>query len=359
MKILLAAGGTGGHIWPAISFAEWIRVNKPDSVVSFICGNRDVEKEIFTFAGISPTVIPMEGSPLSGNLTTKLSRWNNTFASVLRSKKILKDIDPDISILFGGYAAFPVIFGSLLNRIPIVLHEQNARAGKVTRFSSRIGVPVCSGWEKCLPLKPGHYTHTGIPVREMIRVSPEEAWKELGYGISLPPPPRILVLGGSLGSGSVSSFFNIASRDRAFQNKSILVLGTGKECIRESENLWILPREWRMELLYSLADAVVARAGASTLSELVEFGLPSVIIPWKGAADDHQMENAKLFAEQGNGSVCEIYNGVHQNLSFMIDYEQERARPFRPDRSFCNKTSNACNNLWKFIQQTVEGRGRN
>lgn len=359
MKILLVAGGTGGHIWPAISFRDWIAVNYPDSTVRFVCGSRAIEEEIFSHAGIFPTVLPTEGSPLWGSLRTRIRRWKDLIRAIIISKKLIGDWKPDICVLFGGYVSFPVIFASFFASTPMIIHEQNAKAGKVTRFAASFGIPVCTGWENCLPLKKGKFTNVGVPVRRMKRLPPEDAWNKLGFGISLPPSPRILVLGGSLGSDPVYRIFREASLIKPFRDWSILLLGTGAGLEHEGPNLWILPREWDIGRLYSIADVVVARAGASTLSELIVFGLPSVIIPWRGASDDHQMENAMLFLKQGHGSIWEKDNGVLQNLGFMIDYEHKRTTLGQsiscPGKSY----SNACEKLWNFVQKIVEGRGRN
>lgn len=357
MKILLAAGGTGGHIWPAISFYDWVAEKHPDSSMRFVCGNREVEGEIFSHAGISPLVLPMEGSPLWGNLRTRIKRWKNLVGSAALSKRLIGDWKPDICVLFGGYVSFPVIMASLLSRTPLIIHEQNARAGKVTRFASKVAIPVCSGWDRCLPLSKEKFFNVGVPVRRLEHLSPEEAWNKLAFGIPLPPAPRILVVGGSLGSDPVYGVFRDACGRKPFSGWSILLVGTGREIVHETRNLWVLPREWKMGRLYSIADVVVGRGGASTLSELVVFGLPSVIIPWRGASDDHQMENAILFAEQGHGSIWEINNGVLQNLGFMINYEQKRTRLGQSILSPGRSSSEACEKLWNFIKKTSKGEG--
>lgn len=359
MKILLASGGTGGHIWPSISFYDWVAENHPDSSVCFVCGSRAIEDEIFSHAGISPVVLPMEGSPLWGSLWARLKRWKNLISAVALSKKLIEDWKPDICVLFGGYVSFPVILASFLERTPLIIHEQNARAGKVTRFAAAAGVPVCSGWNSCLPLTEEKFSHVGVPVRRMEHLPPEEAWNKLSYGVSLPSSPRVLVLGGSLGSDPIYGIFRDACKKEPFSDWSILLVGAGKGITHESPNLWVLPREWDIGRLYSIADVVVGRAGASTLSELVVFGLPSVIIPWRGATDDHQLENAMLFSKQGHGSIWEIDNGVLETLSFMIDYEQKRSRPGQSIFSPGKSNSDACEKLWNFVQKNVEGRGRN
>ncbi len=357
MKILLAAGGTGGHIWPAISFYNWIAENHPDSTVRIVSGSREIEREIFSHAGISPHVLPMEGSPLWGNMRIRARRWMNLIGSVFLSVKLIRDWKPDICVLFGGYVSFPVILASIFCGTPLMIHEQNARAGKVTRFAAVVGIPICSGWAYCRPLAKGKFFNVGVPVRKMEHLQPEEAWNKLAFGISLPPSPRVLVLGGSLGSDPVYEIFRGASRSQPFCDWSILLVGARKERMHEFPNLWVLPKVWEIGWLYSIADVVVGRAGASTLSELVVFGLPSVVIPWRGASDDHQMENAMLFSEQGHGSIWENSNGILQNLGFMIDYEQKRAKLGQSIISLRRSKNDACDKLWLFVQKTSKGEG--
>lgn len=357
MKILLAAGGTGGHIWPAISFCNWIAEKHPESSVRIVSGNREIEGEIFSHAGISPIVLPMEGSPLWGNIQTRARRWMDLISSVFLTIKLIREWKPDICVLFGGYVSFPVILAAIFCKTPLMIHEQNARAGKVTRFAAAVGILVCSGWDHCPPLAKGKFFNVGIPVRQMEHLQPEEAWNKLSFGVPLPPSPRLLVLGGSLGSDPVYEIFRGASRSKPFSDWSILLVGAGKERMQESPNLWALPRVWEIGWLYSIADVVVGRAGASTLSELVVFGLPSVIIPWRGASDDHQMENAMLFSEQGHGSIWENNNGILQNLGFMIDYEQKRARTGQSIISPGISNNDSCEKLWFFVQKTSKGEG--
>ena len=359
MRILIAAGGTGGHIWPAISFRNWVQEQDPDSHVFFVCGNRGVEREIYIHENIDPVFLPMEGSPLSGDISEKVSRSYDLCRSFTISRDLIRSKRPDICLVFGGYISFPVIMASLLAGIPVVLHEQNARAGKVTRICRILGIRICTGWERCIPLAEKDFLPVGVPVRDMDLMEPEQAWKMLGFAEDLPPSPRCLVLGGSLGSDPLTDLAKGMCSNEQFRDLNFLVVGQSDPFRKIERNLWLIPKEWKVNLLYSLADIVIARAGSSTLSELVAFNLPSVIIPWRNASDDHQMENAILFAEKGFGSIWEIDNGILENLAFMIDYELKRARLGQAFAFSRNRNHGACEKIWDLVQQTVEGRGRN
>lgn len=359
MKILIAAGGTGGHIWPALSFNQWIVRNRGHVESLFLSGSRDMERELYRHAGVAPVVLPVEGSPLSGPLRTRVSRTVGLARSIAEVGRVVREFSPHICLLFGGYVSVPAMVVSKMKGVPILLHEPNAKAGRVTCIAAKARIPVCTGWEVCEPLPSGGFTPVGVPIRNLRRLPPEDAWKLLGYDLDLPPSPRVLVLGGSLGSDPMTFLFSKVSAERLFCSINFLVVGSSERAVRASGNLWLLPREWEIDLLYSIADGVVSRAGASTLAELVAFGLPSVIIPWRGAADDHQEHNARVFSEKGFGSIWEIDNGILENLAFMIDYELKRARLGQAFQSPGMGTGETCEKIWELLQQIAEGRGRN
>ena len=359
MRILIAAGGTGGHIWPALSFHEWIVRERVPSETLFLSGSRELERALYAFAGVSPVVLPIAGSPLWGPPGTRISRSIGLARSLRVALRVVKDFSPDICLLFGGYVSVAAMAASRLQRLPLLLHEQNARAGRVTSLAARIGIPICSGWEVCEPLPASRYFHVGIPVRRMRRLSPREAWERLGFGLDLPPSPRVLVLGGSIGSDPLAGLFREISGEGSFRDYSIFVVGSSDDPVRVTDNLLFLPRLWEIDLLYSIADVVVSRAGASTLAELVAFGLPSVIIPWRAAADDHQAFNARVFAQKGFGTVWDYGGDTHERLSFMIDYELKKAGLGQASPFPGMQTSDASEKIWVLLQQIAEGRGRN
>lgn len=359
MRILIAAGGTGGHIWPALSFSKWVgRKGKPAEIL-FLSGSRELEKDLYASAGISPVVLPIVGSPLWGTPWTRISRSIGLVRSVGVALGAIDNFSPDVCLLFGGYVSVAAMAASRLRRLPLLLHEQNARAGKVASLAARIGVPICSGWEVCEPLPVGRYFPVGIPVRQLRRLDPLKAWEGLGFGLDLPPRPRVLVLGGSMGSDPLTGLFKEISREWAFRDYNFFVVGSNDDPVKVTDNLLLLPRVWEIDLLYSIADVVISRAGASTLAELVAFGLPSVIIPWRAAADDHQASNARIFAQKGFGVVWEHDGDTHERLSFMIDYELKKAGRDRASPFPGMQTSEASEKIWVLLQQIAEGRGRN
>ncbi len=358
MKILIAAGGTGGHIWPALSFYDWIDRNQATAEVLFLSGSRDLEKSLYIHAGVSPVVLPIAGSPLWGSPGTRISRSIGLVRSMKVAMRAIKDFSPDICLLFGGYVSVAAMAASKLLGLPLLLHEQNARAGKVTSFAAKLGIPICTGWEICDPLSAKRYLPVGIPVRQLRRLAPDEAWRLLGYNLDLPPRPRVLVLGGSMGSDPLTGLFRNVSGDESFGGYHFFVVGSTDKPVRVAENLLLLPRAWEIDLLYSIADVVISRAGASTLAELVAIGLPSVIIPWRDAAGDHQASNARIFAQKGFGTIWED-DSTLEKLLFMIDYELKKAGRGQASPFSGIQTSEASEKIWELLQQIAEGRGRN
>jgi len=355
---LIAAGGTGGHICPALSFYDWIGRNQIPAEVLFLSGSRDLEKDLYRHAGVSPVVLPIAGSPLWGSPKTRISRSIGLARSMKVAVRAIKDFSPDICLVFGGYVSVAAMVASKLREVPLLFHEQNAKAGKVTSFAAKLGIPICTGWEVCDPLSAERYLPVGIPVRPLRRLAPDEAWRLLGYRLDLPPEPRVLVLGGSMGSDPLTELFRNVSGDESFGGYNFFVVGSSDKPVKVAENLLFLPRVWEIDLLYSIADVVISRAGASTLSELVAIGLPSVIIPWRAAAGDHQASNAKIFAQSGFGTIWED-DSTLEKLSFMIDYELKKARRGQASPSSGIQISEASEKIWKLLRQIAEGRGRN
>lgn len=297
-RLFLVAGGTGGHIWPAISFGQWIEKNKPDLSVSYLCGSRLLELEIYRSAGIEPYQLEIEGSPFSGRGTEKIKRTYGQFPAVKKSINLIKSMTPDCVLLFGGYISFPTLLACKVLRTSVAVHEQNAYAGKVTRLASKMGIEVFSGWRECLPLPSSKYTRIGVPVRNFVKVAPKDAWNELGLPGELPDGPKLLVFSGSLGSTHIKDFIIELSTKKEFMGWTFIIPAISEKAEKINNNVFILPKVWKTELLYSLADVAVVRGGGSTLTEVSVLEIPSLVMPWRGAADNHQYYNAVSFSSE-------------------------------------------------------------
>ncbi len=310
IRICLVAGGTGGHIFPAVSFGEWIAEKRTDAAVSYVCGSRPLEREIYYSRGIEPLILPLSGSPFGvSGLLPRAKRWRETLAAFVAFRKFLKASEIDCCVLFGGYVSFVPLLASRMNRIPSVIHEQNSVAGKVTRLARRLGLPVASGWSRCAPLEEGQFTVTGIPIRPFRRKNPREAWENIKKGEPFPEKKIIGVLGGSLMSRRLIQLLSCVIGDKEFDQFLFLILGAYEEKMlaqipaERKDSFLSAGKQWDMTDFYSLLSGAVTRGGASTLYELMAGSIPSVVIPWKEAADNHQEQNARCFAERTGGEV--------------------------------------------------------
>ena len=199
-NILIASGGTGGHIFPAIVFGKNLQENGDN--VKWLCGSRNLELTIYESAGITPEILPIAGSPMGTKSPVKvLGRIRDLLKSITMTSRLIKTFRPDSIYLFGGYISFaPLILGKIRS-IPVTLYEQNAVAGRVARIAEKLGAEICTGWPVCEGIK--HFRYTGTPAREPVRLCRDEALRELG--LSLPADRKIVgIAGGSLGSGPLS-----------------------------------------------------------------------------------------------------------------------------------------------------------
>lgn len=346
-RLLLVAGGTGGHIWPAISFGQWIGKNKPDVSVSYICGKRPLELEIYSSAAIEPYKLQIDGSPFSGQGLDKIKRTYSQLSAIKKSVDFLRFSAPDCVLLFGGYVSFPMLMACKILRIPFAVHEQNAYAGKVSRIASKMGAEIFSGWRECLPLPFSKYTRIGVPVREFPQVPPKDAWNELGLQGELPNGPRLLVFSGSLGSTSIKDLVMDISSEEDFADWTLILPAVSEIAEKVKENVFLLPRVWKTELLYSLADMATVRGGGSTLTEISVLGIPSLVIPWEGAADNHQYHNAVSFSSEnrailwdGRGTGKDFAKSLIRLYDIHLDKNNiERGKQY-------NSAGQICQDLW-------------
>lgn len=292
-RILLVAGGTGGHILPAVAFGKWIADNRPDAQIAYISGSRALEAEIYAAEGVMPTAIRLSGSPLGAPRGQRLSRWKEMLCALPQTGKRIAEFSPDLVMLFGGYVGIPALLCCKRRRIRTVAHEQNAFAGRMVRLAARMQVPVASGWRNCRPLPKEKYIHTGTPIRFLRDIDRTRAADELGLTAFLRDGPNVLVTTGSLGSARVQEIVGEVAALEAFSGWNFIVVsGEAATPVKVAANLFHIPKRWDIAPVMAIADLLVVRAGASTLSEAMASDIPTIVIPWAGAAGDHQMLNA-------------------------------------------------------------------
>lgn len=309
-RVLIASGGTGGHIFPAIVFGRSLQ--EQGDAVEWMCGSRELEGTIYRSAGIEPVCLPLAGSPMGTRSLTKiLGRVADVFRSIAVTSRLMKSFRPDEVYLFGGYISFAPLILAKLKGIPVTLHEQNTVAGRVTRLASRMGAKILTGWPVCEGIK--DFTYYGIPVRDPVRVERAEALRMLG--LDIPASAKIVgVAGGSLGSGPLSEILKKAA---SLCGEYEFVFLSSKARKDEGNTHFILS-QWDMNAFYSVSDVLVCRAGGSTLAEALKWGMPTISIPWPGAMDNHQTKNAQEFVKLATNGHMFPETGSPEELAEII-----------------------------------------
>ena len=300
-KIVISGGGTGGHIFPALAIANEIRKRNPNVEILFVGAEGKMEMEKVPAAGYKIVGLPIVG--LQRKLTLKnLALPFKLLKSLSLAKRILKDFKPEVVIGVGGYASGPTLKMAQRLGIPTLIQEQNSYPGKTNRLLSKKVKAVCTayeGLESVFP--PATIRLTGNPVREELNrtsVAKEEAFKEFP---ELDPAKRtILVMGGSLGARTLNEGVLYGLNELEEGNVQVL-WQCGKyyfEAMKqELENrkkapVYLTDFIARMDAAYGLADVIVSRAGALSISELCIVGKPTILVPSPNVSEDHQTKNA-------------------------------------------------------------------
>ena len=307
MKVLISGGGTGGHIFPALSIANALRRRMPDVEILFVGAEGRMEMERVPAAGYE-----IVGLPVAGFDRKRL--WRNVkvlwklMKSMRMARRVLRDFQPDIAVGVGGYASGPMLKEAQKRGIPTLIQEQNSYAGVTNKLLAANADRICVAYDGMERFFPGEkIIKTGNPVRKDVvssKLSQEDAKRELGFN---PNRPLVVVVGGSLGARTINDSMKLAVRDMLKSGASVL-WQTGKlyadECQKaiadiNNENLIATAFVGRMDLVYRGADLVVSRAGASTISEIQLAGVPAVLVPSPNVAEDHQRKNAEALAQRG------------------------------------------------------------
>ena len=304
MKVLLAGGGTGGHLMPALALAQALHQARPDIEPVLVGAERGIEAQVLPRYPFRHHLLPME--PIYRRTWWNNLRWLLIAGRAWRAVGRVLDAErPVIVVGTGGYAAGPVVWRAQRRRIPTVLQEQNAFPGIATRWLARGARQVHLGFpEAGKLLRVGPRTAVfalGNPIREPEPANRDAAVAELGL---VPARPTLLVFGGSQGARAINYALAGALERRLLEGVNV-VWGTGTAqadaLARYAVAGRVLVRGFfdPMAPVYRAADLVVARAGAMTVAELCAWGKPSILVPLPTAAADHQTRNAAALAAAG------------------------------------------------------------
>lgn len=311
MRLIVTGGGTGGHLFPALAVAGAIRKRYAGSEVLFIGTGRQIDERILADKGVARKVIHFSGIKGLG-MSGLLHAASRLPLALVQSLLIIRQFKPDMVFGVGGYVTGPVLVAAKLLRVPICIHEQNSVPGLANRLAGKLADRVCISLP-CQPFFARQKTIlTGNPVREEILQAANNK-KETGND-----PRTLLVLGGSQGARRVNELVLAAVKNLQAQGQQFRVIHqTGindEEKVRKGYEESFISAEVAsffsdMADLYSRADLVVSRAGATTLAELAVMGRPAILIPFPFAADDHQTTNAGYYVD-GAGAIMMQEKGL-------------------------------------------------
>ena len=318
MKVVIAAAGTGGHINPGIAIANKIMEEEPNSKIIFIGTKRGLETNLVPRAGYELKTIDSYG--ISRELSLKnVKRLAKTIHSITEAKNILKSFKPDLVIGTGGYICISVCIAAKKLKIPYIIHESNVLPGVSTKILSKNAKKILVGFKEAknrLP-KAKEIIFTGTPTKvKKINLSKAEIdtkKQELGF---LKEKPLILVFGGSQGAQSINKSMTDIIKNKMNTNYQI-IWAAGPEqyekikqdLLKENididklDGIKVMPYIYNMEEIMNIADLIVSRSGAMTVTEIENVGKPAIFIPFPFAAENHQEYNARALEKQNAAKV--------------------------------------------------------
>lgn len=315
-KVIISGGGTGGHIFPAIAIANAIKLKYPNSEILFVGAEGKMEMEKVPAAGYKIVGLPIMG------IQRKLTLQNlkvpfKLLYSLIKARKIIKEFKPNVVVGVGGYASGPLLKIATSMGVPALLQEQNSYPGVTNKILAKKVQKICvayNGMEQFFPKE--KIVFTGNPVRQDIVDLGNKRAKGLEtFGLSA-DKKVVLVIGGSLGARTINESIDVGL-ELISENNIQLLWQTGKgfadkaaESVAKYTNKGIvtMPFITTMDLAYAVADVVVSRAGALSVSELCLTHKPSILVPSPNVAEDHQTKNAMALV---NENAAILVKDVH------------------------------------------------
>ena len=334
VRVIISGGGTGGHIFPAVSIANAIKEKLPTAEILFVGAEGRMEMEKVPAAGYSIIGLPIQG--LYRSLTLKnIKVIAKAISSLGKAKKIIKDFKPDIAIGVGGYASGPLLWQASAMGIPTLIQEQNSYAGVTNKLLAKKASKICVAYQNMDRFFPAdRIIYTGNPVRQNLLDGvnrKEEGYKHFGLN---PMKKTILVVGGSLGARTINESLKLYLEKIASEKNVQVIWQTGKfyiEDVRKAiedftsktgidcSNLYVSDFIPNMDLAYSIADLVVSRAGASSISELSLLKKACILVPSPNVSEDHQRKNAMALVEKDAALMITDDKAREELVSSMLD----------------------------------------
>lgn len=332
--LVIACGGTGGHLFPGLAVAEaWVA--RGGRVLLLVSEKKIDQEASRKYSGYRFETIPAAAKPATLSPKMLPFLWS-LWRTMGRCGELLEDFGADAVLGMGGFTSLPPVYAGKKRGLATFIHDSNALPGKANRLTSRWCREVFIGMEAAR----GHFSGvecvvTGTPVRDELRKLPSRQQAAAKFGLD-PARSTVLVMGGSQGARNLNSM--VAAADFAEGLQILHIAGPGDESrvcqqVAERGGYKVLGFCDDMASAYAVADGVVARAGASSLTELAFLGLPSLLVPYPHAADDHQTRNAEVFAQAGAAILAQEVDldsaGLVRRVSEMLEQREAMASAAR------------------------------
>lgn len=320
LRVIISGGGTGGHIFPALSIANKLKELNPETEILFVGAEGRMEMEKVPAAGYKIIGLPITGLQRRLDLSNFALPFK-ILKSIRMARRLLKEFKPDIAIGVGGYASAPLLWVAGRLGIPTLIQEQNGFAGLTNKIVAKKAKKICvayEGMERFFPAD--RIIISGNPIRKEI-VPPTPQMKEEGYkfyGLN-PEKKHLFIVGGSLGSGTLNKSvrkwieegkpggenLEVIWQCGKYYKKDIDVFMAEMENKKEgsTKDIWYSDFVQRMDLAYAVADVVVSRSGASSVSELCAANKATIFVPSPNVAEDHQTHNAMALVRKDAGMI--------------------------------------------------------
>ncbi|MBP5172748.1 MAG: undecaprenyldiphospho-muramoylpentapeptide beta-N-acetylglucosaminyltransferase [Bacteroidales bacterium] len=334
LRVIISGGGTGGHIFPAISIANRFKEVNPETEILFVGANGKMEMENVPAAGYKIVGLPICG--LQRRLTLK-NIWNDIqvpfkiLISNARARKLIRTFKPDIAVGVGGYASAPLLFAATRLRVPSLIQEQNGFAGLTNKMlGDKVGC-ICvayEGMEKFFPAE--KIVLTGNPIRSSIKkATPEMRAEAIGHYELDGAKRQLLVIGGSLGCGTLNKTMKKWIEAGCPGGEDVEVIWQCGKYYEPDVRAFMEGRDlpnvhWsafidRMDLAYAAADLIVSRSGASSVSEICVAGKPCVFVPSPNVAEDHQTHNAMALVRKEAAEIVKDAEAAEKLMPLAMD----------------------------------------
>ena len=372
MRVIVAAAGTAGHINPGLAIANKIKEKEPNSEILFIGTPRGLENDLVPRAGYELKTIEAYG--LSKQISIEnFKKIYTTLKATGKARKIIQEFKPDVIVGAGGYICGPVVWAAKKEKKPVVLHESNAFPGKAVKFLAQKVNTVLISFEEARSriTNAKNIVFTGTPIKiEKKNYTEQERKKILQTGGLSENLPTILIFGGSQGAQKINeAVIGILENKLNKQYQIIWATGTKQYGIIKDElankginienvhNAKILPYIYNMEEVMNVANVIVARSGAMTITEISNLGKASILIPLPNVSQNHQLYNAKVLADVGAAKIILNDELTKDNLNNEIEEIIKNPEQMKKmeEKALTKSVKNVQEKIYKEISKVIKG----